>query len=158
MDACSPTGASRDFCAERDHPGARPRYASVVRARWFSRRSLLLHLALLIWVPGCATACWWQITVALSGDHLADLYSVEWPIFAIFGVVFWWHQIHDDPASVGAAALARARAAQELEDEALGIRAASSRRREGEDADLAAYNDYLAGLAARDAAKTWRRS
>jgi hypothetical protein len=51
----------------------------------------------LIVAPGCLVACWWQVHVALAGDDLGWLYSVEWPVFAVFSVVFWWYLIHDDP-------------------------------------------------------------
>ena len=79
-----------------------------MRRRWFSKRAILLHLVILIWFPGCLVAGWWQVTVALSGDNLAYLYSVEWPVFAIFGAVVWWNFIHDDPATTGQRGLRRA--------------------------------------------------
>jgi hypothetical protein len=69
-------------------------------ALWLSKRSLLLHLAVVIWVPGCAVAAWWQVTVAMSGDNLGWLYAVEWPIFAVLGVIGWWQLVHDDPAEL----------------------------------------------------------
>ena len=46
-------------------------------------------------------AAWWQITRATDGNGLSYLYSVEWPIFAILGVYFWWMLIHTDYESVG---------------------------------------------------------
>jgi len=100
-----------------------------------------------VWVPGCLVAMWWQVTVALAGDRLGYLYSVEWPLFAVFGVVVWWNLVHDDPEATGARALRRLRAAPDRPG--LG---ALERRPEEEDAALAAYNDYLAELARRDAA------
>ena len=102
---------------------------------------------MLVWVPGCSIACWWQITVALAGDSLADLYSVEWPVFAVFGIVAWWRLIHDEP---GAFRLPQP-AGDAAEDPDV-----PSRRREDEDEELAVYNDYLAELAQRGR-KTWRR-
>ncbi len=84
-------------------------YAAGVSSRWLSGRSLLLTAAVAIWVPGCAVAAWWQVTVALAGDRLGWLYSVEWPCFAVFGTVVWWNAVHDDPETVGARALGRAR-------------------------------------------------
>ena len=50
--------------------------------RWFSGRALLLHLALLVWFPGCLVAMWWQVTVALAGNALGWLYAIEWPVRA----------------------------------------------------------------------------
>lgn len=181
------------------------------RRRWFSRRALLIHLALLVWVPGCGVAAWWQVGVAMSGDHLGWVYAVEWPVFGVLGTIGWWQAIHDDPETVGQRGLRRARAAlvaagaaasPSAEGDALvsadagapsdadaraAVPAGSSRapapqRRDGargggdladdggagpeersgardgggEDEELAAYNAYLASLAAARRPKTWR--
>ena len=132
--------------------------------RWSSRRALLAHGVLAVWVPGCALACWWQVTVALSGDALGWVYSVMWPCFAVFGVVLWWNLIHDDPATVGARGLRRLREeaarAGGMAGEPTGATASTDdaiARAEAEDADLAAYNAYLAELRRGSGAKTWRR-
>ena len=68
-----------------------------LRARWFSRRALLLHLEVMIVAPACALAGWWQATRALDGNGPSWVYSVEWPVFAIIAIVAWWHLIHEDP-------------------------------------------------------------
>jgi len=125
------------------------------RSRWLTRRALLAHLAILIWFPGCLVAGRWQVSVALAGDHLAYLYSVEWPVFALFGLVVWWHLVHDDPESVGGRALLRLRATRPAET---GPGAPVTRRPDEEDERLAAYNDFLEELAAKDRPKSWRRS
>lgn len=121
--------------------------------QWLTRRSILAHLALLLWVPGCAVAAWWQVGIALGGDDLGWVYSVMWPCFAVFGTVFWWFLVHDDPDSLGARGLRRQRAAvvQPATDEGAIARA------EAEDPELAAYNAYLADLADRPETKSWRR-
>jgi hypothetical protein len=133
-----------------------------VRGRWLSRRALLLHAAVAIWVPGCALAAWWQVTIALGGDRLGWLYSVEWPCFAVFGAVVWWNLVHDDPDAVGARGLRRARAARAAGDGGDGtvcgavpgagadLDEARIRALEERDPELAAYNDYLARLASGD--------
>lgn len=121
------------------------------RSRWLTRRALLAHLAIAIWVPGCAVAAWWQVTVALAGNDLAYLYSVEWPCFALFAVYVWWNLIHDDPDSVGAGALRRLPRGKPAPPAEL------ARPGETGDAELAEYNAYLAALAARGAPKTWRK-
>ena len=72
-----------------------------VRERWLSARAVSLHAAVLVFVPGCALAAWWQISRAQSGNQLSYLYSVMWPAFAILGVCFWWMLIHTDFDSVG---------------------------------------------------------
>jgi hypothetical protein len=134
---------------------------------WFTRRAVCAHLALAVWVPGCAVAAWWQVGIALGGDALGWVYSVMWPCFAVFGLVFWWFLVHDDPDRLGARGLRRNLGAtangvgampgvtgqSELIDasteEALRIADA-----EADDPELARYNAYLAALADRE--KTWR--
>jgi DNA-binding transcriptional regulator of glucitol operon len=105
----------------------------------------LLHLAVAIWVPACAGACYWQVTVALAGDALGWLYSIEWPVFGVFGIVVWWNLIHDDPEQVGARAVRSgyARPARSTDRD----RDATTRPAE-ESPTLKAYNDYLASLSA----------
>lgn len=123
--------------------------------RWLSRRALGLHLAVVIWVPGCLVAGWWQVTRALDGNGLSYLYSVEWPIFSLVGIWMWWSLVHTDPETVGA----RAQRRMELARAKAGIAPpVAERRREDEDPELAAYNDRLAELAADTRPKTWRGS
>jgi hypothetical protein len=150
----------------------------VVVARWFAPRSLLLHLAVLIWVPGCGVAAWWQVTVALAGNALGWLYAVEWPVFAVLGVFGWWQLLHDSPETVrarregrkhasaaGRVAEASARdgrlpeveAPEDVTAPAISSEAlAAIQRAEEADPDLAAYNAYLATLATTGHRKSWR--
>ena len=51
-----------------------------------SGRAISLHVALLVVVPGCAVAAWWQINRAQDGNQLSYLYSVMWPAFGILGL------------------------------------------------------------------------
>jgi hypothetical protein len=128
--------------------------------RWTSRRALIASGVLVVWVPGCGVATWWQVGIARSGDSLGWIYSVMWPCFAVFSVVLWWSLIHDDPETVGARGLRRMQeetvsaAAPEPEpgapDDAIA-------RAEEEDAELAAYNAYLAELGRGGGTKSWRR-
>src|ERR1700689_3510577 len=71
------------------------------RRIWRTRRALGATAAIIVWFPGCLIAAWWQVNVALAGDSLGWLYSVEWPVFACFGLYFWWFWIHDDPSDLG---------------------------------------------------------
>jgi hypothetical protein len=93
---------------------------------WTTRRAVVAHVALAVWVPGCAVAAWWQVGIALSGDDLGWVYSVMWPCFAVFGVVFWWFLVHDDPDRLGARGLRRLQQAQSngegASEEARGLR------------------------------------
>lgn len=61
----------------------------------------MLHFLLVTVVPGCLFAGWWQVHRALSGNLLSYFYSIEWPVFAVLGVVAWWQLIHDQPAGTG---------------------------------------------------------
>ncbi|HET9732814.1 MAG TPA: hypothetical protein VFP54_09085 [Acidimicrobiales bacterium] len=123
-----------------------------MRSRWLSGRALLAHAALAIWVPGCLYAGWWQATRALDGNGLSYVYSVEWPALAVFAVVVWWNFVHDDPESTGSRGLRlRAGPAEHKVQVPQAVR-----RAEAEDPELAAYNAYLASLAAGPA-KTWRK-
>jgi hypothetical protein len=126
-----------------------------------------LHAGVLFFVPACATAAWWQITRATDGNGLSYLYAVEWPIFAILGVYFWWMLIHtnydavglrgmrnrvvpvdDSPGSVPAGAPAMASVTLETP-------APMTPALDQSDPELAAYNARLADLAAQGP-QTWR--
>ncbi len=138
-----------------------------VRERWFSKRAITLHLALLVFVPGCAVAAWWQVNRAEDGNQLSYLYSVMWPVFGILAIVFWLVLVHTDYETVG---LKGTRRLPGPEEEASATQvsilsppttAAAATGEpapvitEDEDPELAAYNARLAELAAKGP-KTWR--
>jgi DNA-binding transcriptional regulator of glucitol operon len=127
---------------------------AVVRERWFSRRSVSLHLAVLLFVPGCAVAAWWQINRAADGNQLSYLYSVMWPAFALLGLYFWWVLIHTDYDSVGLKGMLRQQAAA-ASDGGTAEEPTMPVAPDVEDPELAAYNARLAELAAQGP-KTWR--
>jgi len=130
-----------------------------VRARWSSGRAVSLHIALLLFVPGCGLAAWWQITRAFDGNGLSYLYSAEWPIFAGLAVYFWWMLLHTDYDTVGLKGMRNQMAAMAAEaHEALHSEPASPRDSSAlatDDPELVAYNARLAALAA-GGPKTWR--
>jgi hypothetical protein len=138
-----------------------------VRERWFSKRAITLHLAVLVFVPGCAVAAWWQVNRAEDGNQLSYLYSVMWPVFGILAIVFWWVLIHTDYETVGLKGT-RSLAAPEEVASAAHVSSSSPPAlaaiapgepapvvTEDEDPELAAYNARLAELAAKGP-KTWR--
>jgi hypothetical protein len=100
---------------------------------------------MLFWVSGCIAAGWWQAARAFDGNALSYVYAIEWPVFAIAGIIGWWALIHTDPAT---AEERSARRAYETEQRAMAQ--ASKRRPEEEDAALKAYNDHLEALAQDD--------
>ena len=124
---------------------------SLVLSRWLSPRALLLHLSGAAWVAGCIVAADWQVGRAIQGNQFSYLYAIEWPVFAVGGIVGWWALVHADPTS------SEVRAERRSAEEALRARAQVARRdRSVESAELAAYNDHLAELATRKP-KGWRR-
>jgi hypothetical protein len=113
--------------------------------RLLTPRWLAAHALALLAVAGCLAMGWWQLRRAAGGNALSIGYSVEWPLFAAFAAFMWWREVRaalrgpdqPDPATPPP------------------IRAAPPRRRpaaadppEPPDDELAAYNRYLAWLAA----------
>jgi hypothetical protein len=139
---------------------------SNVRERWLSGRAVALHVAVLVIVPGCAIAAWWQINRAQDGNQLSYLYSVMWPVFALLAIIFWWMLIHTDYDAVGLKGMRRQQATAtvtpHVPDGVAASPAPSSVVPEvslgpaaDDDPELAAYNARLADLAVKGA-KTWR--
>jgi hypothetical protein len=136
-----------------------------VRERWLSGRAISLHVALLVVVPGCAIAAWWQINRAQDGNQLSYLYSVMWPAFGVLALIFWWMLIHTDFESVGLRGMRR-QALEATANPTAGEATspppatiapeAPAPAATAEDPELAAYNARLAELAAQGP-KTWRR-
>jgi hypothetical protein len=133
-------------------PSARPqpRWWFLITPRWLAWHAFAVLAAWgMLWLGD------WQFHRAIDGNPLSWAYTFEWPIFTIFGVIFWAKTIVDglktpgsatdtDPASQQAAA-----ANLELEaslPDAAHTPATSDAFDAAEDPELAAYNAYLAGL------------
>jgi hypothetical protein len=138
-----------------------------VRERWLSGRAVALHVAVLVVVPGCAIAAWWQINRAQDGNQLSYLYSVMWPVFGLLAVTFWWMLVHTDYDTVGLKGMRRQQATRAVTASHIadGVAAspaplpttfeAQTGSAGDDDPDLAAYNARLAELSAKGP-KTWR--
>jgi len=126
----------------------RPRWRFLVSPRWLAWHAFAVAAAWgMLWLGD------WQFHRAESGNALSWAYTFEWPIFVIFGVVFWAKTIVDEwrhkgatdrrparPASGDVVELpARAHTAAAVDDDAAA------------DPELAAYNAYLARLNSRQA-------
>jgi DNA-binding transcriptional regulator of glucitol operon len=122
-----------------------------VHDRWLSKRALSLHLAVVVLVPSCGIAAWWQITRATDGNGLSYLYAVEWPVFALLASYFWWMLIHTDYDTVGLRGMRR----QSTGAEAIPTAPVPNVVTQDVDPELAAYNERLAALADQGP-KTWR--
>jgi hypothetical protein len=142
---------------------AKPRWFFLVTPRWLGWHAFAVVATIgMLWLGD------WQFHRAESGNALSWAYTFEWPIFAVFGVVFWAKTIrdefkpHTDPgdapevelpagASVSAAAGAgwdaNARASAGAGGDGAAARAAEEE--EQNDPELAAYNAYLARLNAQ---------
>jgi DNA-binding transcriptional regulator of glucitol operon len=132
--------------ATRRHPWA---------ATWLSKRAFVLHVGLVLVVSVCGFAGWWQIDRALSGNLLSYGYAVEWPVFAVIAVVFWWQFIHTPPAGQTDAGLTH-RPRPTRSGGSATVVARLVRRAEEEGPYLRRYNEGLSSLAASGRAKTWR--
>jgi DNA-binding transcriptional regulator of glucitol operon len=119
---------------------------------WFSRRAVTLHAVILIVVPAFLALCLWQISRALGGNSLSWAYVFEWPLFAAYAVYMWWRFVHEaaPDGSPGDTAAADA-GGQDAADPAT-TPAQETPEELKEDAEMAAYNDYLARLAEKDKA------
>jgi hypothetical protein len=124
--------------------------------RWrvlFTPRWMTWHLFAVVAFVGMWWLGDWQFRRAIAGNSLSWAYTFEWPIFAIFGAVFWVKTVKDElhpapppppreivlPAGVGAAdpdepvpAMAGSRPAPDDDDEP--------------DPEFDEYNAYLAKL------------
>lgn len=70
----------------------------------FSLRALRFHVPLLIGIVVCIYAGWYELSRAREGHAIAWVYAVEWPGFAVVGVVIWWRIVTDrDGSRPGAA-------------------------------------------------------
>ena len=128
-------------------PGSQaPRWRFLITPRWLG-----WHLFVVVAVIGMLWLGDWQLHRALSGNGLSWAYTFEWPLFAIFGVVFWAKTIHDEfrppaipePGESDVPLPAGVLPAGAMVAAATGPDGAPATE---EDAELAAYNAYLARL------------
>ncbi len=120
---------------------------------WFSHRAVKLHIVILIVVPAFLALCLWQVSRALNGNSLSWAYVFEWPLFAAYAIYMWWRFVHEaaregSPGNTAAADSGGQGAATGSTTPP----APETPAQRQEDADLAAYNQYLAELAERDRA------
>jgi hypothetical protein len=128
-----------------DTPALRWRF--LFRPKWLG-----WHALMVLTVLGMLALGDWQFRRAESGNSLSWAYTFEWPIFAIFVIVFWAKTIKDEfrppaqadglddvalPAGRGGAAVP-----------APGNAGAADAAADEDDEELVAYNAYLARLTA----------
>jgi hypothetical protein len=124
----------------------------------------------LAWLAFVIVAFWgmlwlgdWQFHRAISGNGLSWAYTFEWPLFAIFGVVFWARTVRDEfRERRGPTAAEVSRAAAEAAEPSLpagiGTRPIERPADDADDDELASYNAYLERLSseARSGRNRWR--
>lgn len=124
---------------------------AAVSSKYTSPRSLGLHILLVVWIAMCAVAAWWQVGRAIQGNSLSFLYAIEWPVFAVLGVLGWFALLNME--RVSDEEIAERRAYEErMRAEA---RAAREVQAGGEDPNLAAYNEHLAELSTQPKKRLW---
>jgi hypothetical protein len=133
------------------------RWRFLVQPRW-----LAWHLFAVAAVAGMLWLGDWQFHRALDGNGLSWAYTFEWPVFAVFGVVFWAKTILDEARLKGSAGDSAGAAEAGEPSEAGGsggpgggtVLPAGARRgaaaaepeQDAEDPELDQYNAYLARL------------
>jgi DNA-binding transcriptional regulator of glucitol operon len=107
------------------------------------------HAAVVILVGSFLALGWWQVTRAVAGNLLSYAYAVEWPVFAGFVIFVWVKEMRRALAEAPTEVPVGDRA-----DAASDVTAVPAQARVGaayddsDDPELAAYNHYLAWLAA----------
>jgi hypothetical protein len=83
--------------------------------KYLTWRCMGLHALVVVLVPLFCLAGWWQYRVALGGNDLSWVYTVEWPFFAVYAVYIWWRLIHDEGTPFDRLWAAKQRAAADAE-------------------------------------------
>lgn len=119
---------------------------------WIAR-----HVLALVLIGGCLALGWWQLSRAIGGNALSWGYTFEWPVFAGFFAFLWFREVQltrkpPAPAEDDAAQAVRGDRSAPV---TVGrpVRIAVPADPAEDDPELAAYNDYLAWLAAHPGAR-----
>ena len=121
----------------------------------FKPRWLAWHLFVALAFIGMLWLGDWQYHRAMGGNGLSWAYTFEWPLFAVFALVFWGRTIRDEfivrrGGVTEAELVARALLAAKLAlPEGVGIKQVEEPdypAYDVEDPELASYNAYLAKL------------
>jgi hypothetical protein len=76
---------------------SRPRWRFLITPRWLAWHTFAVFAAWgMLWLGD------WQFHRAEGGNALSWAYTFEWPIFTIFGIVFWAKTIIDEWRQQGA--------------------------------------------------------
>jgi hypothetical protein len=121
----------------------------------FKPRWLAWHLFVVVAFVGMLWLGDWQYRRAMDGNGLSWAYTFEWPLFAVFALVFWGRTVRDEfilrhGGVTEAELVARAMLAAKLAmPEGVGMKQVEQPDYpdfDVEDPELASYNAYLAKL------------
>jgi len=122
-----------------------PSWRFLFRPKWLG-----WHALMVLCVLGMLALGDWQFRRAESGNSLSWAYTFEWPIFAIFVIVFWAKTIKDEfrpPAQAEGLDAVALPAGHDGEAVAgAGDAAVTGAAEDEDDEELAEYNAYLARL------------
>jgi len=126
---------------------SRPRWFFLITPKWLGWHAFAVVATIgMLWLGD------WQFHRAEGGNALSWAYTFEWPLFAIFGVVFWAKTIRDEFKLSGEPRGGEAEAAGNgSTPTTAGPGLPGGRDQRGDDdepadPELAAYNAYLARL------------
>jgi hypothetical protein len=124
------------------NPGSTPVWRFLIKPRWIG-----WHVLMVVSFWGMLWLGDWQFHRALSGNGLSWAYTFEWPLFAVFAVVFWAKTIRDEfrIRRTGGEAVETESVMDSL-PEGIGIQQVEAPADDADDAELAKYNRYLARL------------
>ncbi|HEY2507366.1 MAG TPA: hypothetical protein VGI58_12685 [Streptosporangiaceae bacterium] len=128
-----------------------PRWLFLISPRWLAWHGFAVFAAWgMLWLGD------WQFHRAESGNALSWAYTFEWPVFTIFGVVFWAKTIIDElhrpadgeaePEPEAADGLALSLSLPGAARRVAARGGAGPDEEEADDPELAAYNAYLENL------------
>jgi hypothetical protein len=140
MENAAPATPAEDAAPERSGPAWR----FLVKPRWLG-----WHLLMVVSFWGMFWLGDWQLRRALGGNGLSWAYTFEWPLFAVFAVVFWAKTIKDEFRVKRGETTGSAEVADDEDDLPVSVRAVQASvasPEDDEDEELSAYNAYLARL------------
>jgi hypothetical protein len=123
----------------------RPRWWFLITPRWLAWHAFAVLASWgMLWLGD------WQFHRAEGGNALSWAYTFEWPIFTVFGLVFWGKTIADEWRAGGRQAAVASPPTGSASADALPAAAHTAAVtddfEEEDDPELAAYNAYLTRL------------